>query len=117
MKRILVIDDEETLSKNIARRLFRAGYDVEQATTGEEARAALDAGEVNAICLDINLPDCNGLDLLEELHREKPDLKVVMISCETGTEYRSRAERLGASDYLTKPFRLVALQDAIAKVT
>jgi DNA-binding response OmpR family regulator len=114
MKRVLVVDDELTLSKNVTRSLERAGYSVEPALTGGDARFALDHGSFNAMCLDIDLPDCNGLDLLEEIRADHPAMKVVMISCDISTEYRRRAKRLGASEYLTKPFRLTALQEALA---
>jgi len=111
---VLLVDDEKTLLKKMARSLSLAGFRVETAVTGNDARSAIERGSIKALCLDINLPDCNGLDLLEEIRRSNPGLPVVVVSGVETPDNRSRAARLGARDFLAKPFPLATLNQVIS---
>jgi DNA-binding NtrC family response regulator len=112
---VLVVDDEATLLKNVARSLRAGGFEVITAPDCADARKALSRGHVDALCLDINLPDGDGLELLEEIRRTAPDLPTIVISGAATAENRSRAARLGVHEFLRKPFRLADLKVALGK--
>lgn len=112
---VLVVEDEATVLKNIARSLNRAGFDAVTAMSCEEAWMAFSSNKVDAICLDILLPDGNGLDLLERIRPIAPDLPVVVISSLTCSKTRLRASQLGVRHFLPKPFSLAGLKEALAK--
>lgn len=110
---VLVVDDDPTLLKNIARSLRRNGFCVLTAVSGKEVEQAVSQGAIDAICLDISLPDCNGLDLLEELREARPELVAIIISGADTAENRSRAKLLGAKAFLPKPFSLATLNQML----
>lgn len=107
---VLVVDDEATLRKNIARSLRRAGYEVITAADGAGARQALDGGGVDVLCLDIYLPDENGLELLESIRRTSTRIPTIVMSGTATPEHRLRAARLGVEEFLSKPFSLTKLR-------
>lgn len=113
MARILIVDDEVTVLKNIARSLRRDGHDVVTAPNCRDARLAIGGGQVDALCLDLMLPDGNGLDLLEEIRLTDPHLPTVVISSAVTHHVRARAAKLGARYVLPKPFRLAELKEAL----
>lgn len=112
---VLVVDDEATVLRNIARSLHSAGFDVLTAMNCENALLALSGTKIDALCLDIRLPDGNGLDLLEEVRKNAPDLPVILISSVLCPETRSRAAELGVQHFLPKPFSLAKLKEVLAK--
>ncbi len=113
---VLVVDDEATLLKNVAQSLRRDGFDVLTAMGCADARDVLSRSHVDALCLDVNLPDGDGLDLLEEIRETAPDLPTIVISGGASAENESRAARLGVQQYLGKPFQLTELKSALAKI-
>jgi DNA-binding response OmpR family regulator len=115
MLRVLVVDDEATLRKNIARSLRRAGFEVITAADGAGARRALDGGDADVLCLDIHLPDEDGLDLLEEVRQTSQGIPVIVMSGAATLEHRSRATRLGVEGFLSKPFCLAELKVLVAR--
>jgi DNA-binding response OmpR family regulator len=112
---VLVVEDEATLLKNVARSLRLAGFEVLTAETCELARSAFKNNRVDGLCLDIGLPDGDGLDLLEEIRRNAPDLPAIVISSASTPEARLRAARLGVRQFLPKPFRLADINAALAR--
>ncbi len=112
---VLVVDDEATLLKNVARSLRAGGFEVITAPDCANAREALSRSHVDALCLDINLPDGNGLELLEEIRRTAPDLPTIVISGAASPENKSRAAQLGVHEFLEKPLRLADLKAALGK--
>lgn len=110
MKSVLVVDDEPTLLKNVVRSLRRDGFEVLTATDNANAGWTMRERKVDALCLDINLPDGNGLDLLEEVRRTAPDLPVIVISGVPTTQNKARAAALGVQSFLEKPFALSELK-------
>ncbi len=113
MALILVVEDESTLLKNIERRLRLDGFQVLTAWDGASARRALEGSQIDALCLDINLPDIDGLELLEEIRLTDPGLPAIIISGSATRQNRLRAERLGARGFLRKPFRLGELSELL----
>jgi two-component system response regulator AtoC len=111
---ILLVDDEPGMLRYIRTLLEVDEYKVETATTGEEALARVQKGtQPDLVLLDLLMPGIDGLQTLEQLRQIKPGLKVVMLSCVNDTRKVVQAMRLGAHDYLTKPFQKAELDAVI----
>ena len=110
LRRILVIDDEEVLAKNIKRYLDRHGFDTVIAATGREGLQRFAQGDIHLVLLDINLPDVHGFDVLDEIRHR--DMRVIVV-CVTGSgsaQVATDAMRAGAHDHVSKPLRLSELK-------
>jgi two-component system response regulator AtoC len=111
--KILLVDDEPGMLRYIKTLLEVDDYKVETATTGEEALALVEKGlQPDLVLLDVLMPGIDGLETLEQLRRARPGVKVVMLSCVSDTRKVVHAMKLGAQDYLTKPFQKAEL-DAV----
>jgi two-component system, NtrC family, response regulator AtoC len=112
--KILLVDDEPGMLRYIRTLLEVDDYKVETATTGEEAVEKLEKGlKPDLVLLDVLMPGIDGLQTLEKLRQLQAGLKVVMLSCVTDTKKVVQAMRLGAQDYLTKPFQKAELDSVI----
>jgi len=105
-KRVLVVDDEHLIRWSLVRALDGAGYQAEAAETGAEARAKYKDFRPHAVLLDICLPDANGTDLLKEFKADDKDLVVIMITAHSDADSAVSALKIGAADYVGKPFDL-----------
>ncbi len=106
---ILIAEDNTILAKSIARRLRQIGFAVETVATARAFRKVYAARNYEALCLDLQLPDGNGLELLDQVRAARDDVPAVIITG-TGTEEdRARAERNGVAGFFIKPFPLSAL--------
>ena len=103
MSRILIVEDEFSISNFLKTVLEGDGYTVEVATCAAQARAALDRAEYRVLLLDLGLPDADGLELLREL-RQRYALPVIVVSARTEESEKVAALDCGADDYITKPF-------------
>jgi DNA-binding NtrC family response regulator len=112
---ILVVDDDALISFIVAETLNRPGVSVDLAENGLQAQKKILAGNYDLVVTDINMPEMNGVDLLRWVKKSRPHIKGIVM---TGY-YISEAmtdELLGTvSDYLTKPFSLVTLQEAVKR--
>jgi DNA-binding NtrC family response regulator len=112
--KILLVDDEPGMLRYIRTLLEVEEYKVETATTGEEALLAIEKGLVpDLVLLDVLMPGIDGLETLEKLRQARPNIKVVMLSCVSDTRKVVQAMKLGAQDYLTKPFQKAELDKVI----
>jgi len=104
----LVVDDSKAVRMILARTLRELGYEVREAANGREALEVI-AGEKNAVKLalvDWNMPEINGLELLQRI-RENPELsslRVIMVTTETDLDQMAAALEAGANEYVMKPF-------------
>lgn len=113
---ILLVDDEPSVLRYTKTLLEIENYNVETAASGEEALLRMNRGPApNLIVLDLVMPGMDGLQTLESCKKLRPDQKVVMISCISDTTKVVQAMKLGASDYLTKPFLAPQLQGAVRR--
>src|SRR5208283_4941009 len=101
---ILVIDDESEIRESLAQLLELEGYKADTASTGEEGLRRIENGIFDLVLLDINLPDRNGLDLLQQVKRESPEVGVIMITAYASTQMAFQASKQGADSYVTKPW-------------
>ena len=110
---ILVIEDEPRIRAFLARGLEAEGFRVDGAENGSDGlRQALERS-YDAVVLDLLLPGLDGLSVLRELHQQRPDLPVVIVSARSDLSTKLRGFGLGASDYLAKPF---AFDELVARV-
>ena len=115
---VLLVDDEKNILLTLSQALQLAGYHTELAGTGKLGLEVALARPVDAVLLDVQLPDMDGLTVLELLLRARPGLPVLMMSGHGTIETAVKATRLGARDFLEKPIGrdrlLVALRNALA---
>src|SRR6516225_4643429 len=110
---ILVVDDEPGMLRYLQTLLEVDSYCVSTASSGVEALACVQREPApDVVLLDLLMPDLDGLQTLEKLRQARSGLKVVMLSCVSDTRKVAHAIRLGAHDYLTKPFQKAEL-DAV----
>jgi len=115
-ERILVVDDEPSIRKYLATLLEVDEYEVEAVASGEEAVAKIESGDrPDFIILDVLMPELNGLDTLTRLMHIDRSLNIIMLSCSNEVGTVVEAIRLGAQDYLTKPFEKAELDVAMLK--
>jgi DNA-binding NtrC family response regulator len=103
--RILIIDDEPIVREVLRDVLARETYSLTFAADAESGLLALDRQEFDLVVLDLMLPGMGGLEALTEIRRRDPDQVVVMLTAFGSVETAVQAMRMGANDYLTKPFR------------
>ena len=108
-RRILVVDDQESILFFLRKTLQQEGYEVVSAATRREALERLAEQVPDIVLLDLKLPDGSGLNVLEEIRRDEPDLAVVMMTAFGDVDTSVRAMKLGAFDYVNKPIRLEEL--------
>jgi len=112
---ILVVDDEPGVRNGIARVLSDQGYFARTAADGEEALARMAEAAPDLVLLDVRLPDRDGVELLKIVRRDHPDTGVIMITAYPNIEGAVECMRLGALDYVVKPFRIDDLEAAVHK--
>src|SRR5271170_2575420 len=115
-ERILVVDDEPSIRKYLQTLLEVDGYEVTAVTSGPEALEKIQEGErPDFVILDVLMPEMNGLDTLRQMMQVDRTLHIIMLSCSNEVTTVVEAIRLGAQDYLTKPFEKAELDVAMLK--
>ena len=105
MKKLLVVEDEIAIREFEVINLKRAGYEIAEAGSGEEALAIYEEqGDFDIALLDISMPGMDGLTLCKELRQRSPGLGIIMLTARTQEMDKLRGLMLGADDYITKPF-------------
>lgn len=111
--RVLVVDDEPQVALVLHDALQDFGYEVRVAVTGEEALHVVESYEPAAVLLDLWLPGIPGESVLEGLQKAVPTVPVVIVSGNRDVERARSLLRMGAFDYLTKPFELPVLERVV----
>ena len=106
LKRVLVVDDEASMRKNICDILSPLGYETLEASDGEAALTMFSGFQTHVVILDINLPKKDGLTVLQELKVVSSDIPVIVFTAFGTSERAMEAMKLGAFDYMEKPFEL-----------
>ena len=107
--RILIIEDEKRIQDFLSRGLESAGYAVDTSGDGNTGIEMVHATEYDLIILDLNLPDMDGLQVLEKIRNRKVSPPVLILSARDAVDDRVKGLELGADDYLVKPFAFVEL--------
>jgi DNA-binding response OmpR family regulator len=113
---ILIVDDETLLRKSLALIFNRAGYLVTTAASPQETRQYLQAGAYDLVFLDLQMPEVDGLTLLREIRAQHADMPVIILTAHATLASAVEAVRLGACDYLLKPFKPNAILDRAREV-
>ena len=103
---ILIVDDERSMREFLGIYLRREGYRIEAASGGNEAIASIKARAFDVIITDLRMPGIDGLTILAEAKRIRPDTEVIVVTAFSTTETAIAAMKAGAHDYLTKPFKI-----------
>jgi two-component system, NtrC family, response regulator AtoC len=113
--RLLVVDDEQDLLELLVRRLRRKGFDVDSAGTAEDALELVKKNEYDIGVYDIRLPGMDGIELLKETKKIQPDIEVLILTGHGTIDTAIEAMKVGAFDYITKPYNLSELELTIGK--
>lgn len=109
MKRILLVEDEESLRETLAMNLEGEGYEVVAAASGMEALQCFRGQQFHLVILDVMLPGMSGMEVCSAMRLDDQDLPILMLTARDAPEDRIEGLRTGASDYLGKPFHLEEL--------
>lgn len=112
---LLLVDDDPDFRGTVARRFLRRGYSVHEAACGDEALKVLGRREFDVVVLDLVMPGMGGIEVLEQIKAQHPEVEVVMLTGQGTIDTAVRAMKLGAYDYLTKPFALAELEILLEK--
>ena len=103
---ILIVDDEDMIRSLLRLTLVRAGYEVTEAETGEEAISIVREQKPDLVLLDVMMPGIDGFAVCEQIRQDPAvgDIPIIMLSARKDPRSRQESRRAGATDYLTKPW-------------
>ncbi|MDA8039038.1 MAG: response regulator transcription factor [Actinomycetota bacterium] len=107
--RVLVVDDEQSITELVAMALRYEGFMVETSSAGYPALSQLDEFRPDLIVLDVMLPDVDGFSIAERVRRERRDVPILFLTAKDATEDKVRGLTIGGDDYVTKPFSVAEL--------
>ena len=117
--RILIVDDELSMREFLSILLEREGYSMDQADSAEAAMTMIESAFFDLVVSDVNMPGLDGLDLLKIVKKQSPETAVLLITAFSTTEQAVEAMKLGAYDYIAKPFKVeeikVLVKNALEK--
>jgi DNA-binding NtrC family response regulator len=113
---ILVVDDEDALRTVLSGELANEGYEVRTAGDGDEAINELEKALFDLVLLDIKMPRINGFEVLKFIKEKQPKTKVVMLTGFADLKNAIESKKLGADDFVSKPYDLVDLLTTIERV-
>lgn len=114
--RVLVVDDEEANRETTARYLSRHGFEAEVAASGEECLDKIRQSDFGAVLLDITMTGMDGLLTLKKIKEIKPETRVVMVTALQNKDTAEEARRMGACDYIVKPFHFSLLESTLLAI-
>jgi two-component system chemotaxis response regulator CheY len=118
-KNILVVDDSASVRQQVSAALKQAGLNVSEAVDGVDGKNKIDAGGIDCVVCDINMPNKNGIEMVEEIKKDArhKSLPIVMLTTEGAKDLITRAKAAGASGWIVKPFNASALVSAVKKLS
>jgi DNA-binding response OmpR family regulator len=114
--KLLVVDDEEVICEGCRRVFSRQGFEVEKCSDACQGLSLAEQNDYSAILLDIKMPNMDGIQFLESLRKSKPQVPVVLMTGYPSIPNAASAIRLGASDYVTKPFTPEEIAQAVHRL-
>jgi DNA-binding response OmpR family regulator len=115
-KPILIVDDEKNIRLTLSQALETLGAEIDTAANGEEALAKLKGREFGLILLDIRMPGMDGMEVLRRVREIRPDIRIIMITAYGTIESAVEALKLGAVDFLQKPFDPEEIRELVSRV-
>ncbi len=113
--RVLVVDDHASAREAVTDVLRQAQYDVAACASAMEALAKLASEQIDVVVTDLQMPGMNGLEFIREIERRRLDVQVLMITAHASVSSAVEAMRLGAFDFIEKPFDAIALEQSVAR--
>lgn len=114
--RILFVDDDAELRAIVRDQLTLSGYEVDEAEDGSVAMEKMNEGHYSLLLLDITMPGKSGLDVLKFVKQKTPACHVIMLTGVVGLSVAIESLKMGADDYITKPYNLEYLLNSIRRV-
>jgi len=115
-KPILIVDDEKNIRLTLSQALEALGVKINTAGNGEEALAKLKEEEFGLILLDLHMPEVGGMEVLRQVREVRPDIRVIIITAYGTVELAVEAMKLGAVDFIEKPFVPEEIRELVARV-
>jgi len=115
---VLVVDDSATVRQQVSAALTQSGFQVQEACDGVEGKSRIEAGGISCVICDVNMPNKNGIEMVEEV-KSLPAFKqlpIVMLTTEGAKELIERAKKAGACGWIVKPFKADLLVSAVQKL-
>ncbi|MBT3375679.1 MAG: response regulator [Lentisphaerae bacterium] len=112
---VMIVDDEATVRKILHRQVRRLGHTARSAENGREALDAFEVEPADVVITDVRMPVMDGLELLKEIRERSPQTIVIVITGAGSVEYAAEALRLGAHNYLDKPFKFAQIRQLLDK--
>jgi DNA-binding NtrC family response regulator len=113
--RILIVEDEKLIRWSLRQRFQEEGYTVQEAEDAQQALALLEASVFDLVMLDYKLPDATGLEVLRRIREQDQDIVALIMTAYSSVENAVEAMRLGAYDYVSKPFKMDSLMVTVEK--
>ncbi len=113
---ILVVDDEKNIRLTLSRALEATGYEVASAVNGEDALAQLEERDFGLMLVDLQMPGMDGMELLRRVRLSRPDIPVIIITAHGSVDIAVDAMRLGAVDFIQKPFSPDEIRELVRTV-
>ncbi len=110
--RILVVDDDPAVRQQLERLYAHAGYEVAAVGSAEGALERLEVGDIDLVVTDIRMPGLSGIELTEKMQKLYPDVPVIVITGHADISSAVEVLKLGAADYIVKPFNAAAIQES-----
>jgi len=114
--RIMLVEDEKMTMVSLTGILRKEGHEVTACPDGHAAMAALDSGSFDVVLTDLNVPGPDGLEVLARAKRDNPEAKVIIMTAYASTKTAVEALRMGAHDYITKPFQTDEVLARVARI-
>ncbi|MCH2192278.1 MAG: response regulator [Pseudobacteriovorax sp.] len=116
-KKIMIVDDSKTIRQQVSFTLTKGGYEVIEAEDGQDGIDKLKANsDVAMVISDVNMPNMNGLEMVEKLKSDGSTVPVIMLTTEGASDLIQRAKDAGAKGWLVKPFQPDQLVAAVSKI-
>ncbi|MDD4731506.1 MAG: response regulator [Desulfovibrio sp.] len=114
-EKVLLVDDETEFLESLSERMSMRGMNVSTADTPASAMRAVEAESYDAIVLDLQMPEMNGIDLLKFIREKHPEMQVILLTGHATLEKGVQAMKLGAMDFMEKPADIDVLTEKIKK--
>jgi len=114
----MIVDDSASLRQVVSMALKRAGYDVIEASDGNDGLKKLDGKKIHLIVSDVNMPGMDGLTMVAEI-KKMPSYKftpIIMLTTEAGADKKAQGKSVGAKAWMVKPFKPEQMLDAVSKL-
>ncbi|HNW99952.1 MAG TPA: response regulator [Candidatus Cloacimonadota bacterium] len=114
-KQILIVDDEKNIRLTLRRSLETLHFEIQEALTGEEALEMINTQHFDLVLLDLKLPGISGLDVIRQVRNTDNPVKIIIISAHGTIEAAVESMKLGASDFIEKPFTPDEIRQLVLK--